>query len=86
MHVLTVLVEKFESTAYPRLRRGSTPEETLQFLMEQNGLTPKDMYGMLGGRSHTSEILRGKRKISVRQAGLLGKRFNVAPAIFLSFD
>ena len=85
LDVLTDLIEKFESKARAGMRHDPTPHETLRFLMEQNGLAQKDLWALLGGKTHTSEILSGKRKISNRQASLLGKRFNVSPAIFVSF-
>jgi antitoxin component HigA of HigAB toxin-antitoxin module len=37
------------------------------------------------GKSHTSEILSGKRKVSNRQAALVGRRFKIAPSAFVSF-
>lgn len=85
LDVLTDLIEKFESKARPGLRHDTPPHETLRFLMEQNALSQKDLWVLLGGKSHTSEILSGKRKISNRQAGLLGRRFHVSPSVFISF-
>jgi len=34
------------------------------FLLVQNGLMQKDLWALLGGKSHTSEILSGKRSAS----------------------
>jgi HTH-type transcriptional regulator/antitoxin HigA len=83
--VLADQIEKFESKAYAGRRHDPAPHETLRFLMEQNALSQKDLWDLLGGKSHTSEILSGKRKVSNGQAGLLGKRFNVSPSLFISF-
>jgi HTH-type transcriptional regulator / antitoxin HigA len=85
LDVLTDLIEKFESRTYRGLRHNPTPAETIRFLMEQNGLARKDLWELLGGKSHTSEILSGKRKVSNRQAGLLGQRFSVSPSVFVDF-
>lgn len=85
LDVLTDQIEKFESRAYARTHHDPAPYETIRFLMEQNALSQKDLWALLGGKSHTSEILSGKRKVSNRQAGLLGERFNVSPSIFISF-
>lgn len=85
LDVLTDLIEKFESKKHRGLRQDPAPHEILRFLMEQNGLAQKDLWTLLGGKSHTSEILSGKRKVSNRQAGLLGKRFHVSPGLFISF-
>ena len=83
--VLADQIEKFESRTYPPLGDDPTPAETIRFLMEQNGLTQKDLWEMLGGKSHTSEILNGKRKVGIRQATSLGKRFKISPSAFVRF-
>ena len=85
LDVLTGQIEKFERKADAGLNHNPAPHEMIRVLMEQNGLSQKDLWVLLGGKSHTSEILRGKRKVSNRQASLLGKRFNVSPSIFVSF-
>jgi HTH-type transcriptional regulator / antitoxin HigA len=85
LDVLADLIERFETRTYPGLGHDPTPAETIRFLMEQNGLSQKDLWSFLGGKSHTSEILNGKRKVSNRQAGSLGKRFKIAPSAFVSF-
>ena len=84
LDVLTDLIEKFESKRYRGMLHDPAPNETIRFLMEQNALSQKDLWALLGGKSHTSEILNGKRKVSNRQASLLGKRFNVSPSVFVS--
>jgi antitoxin component HigA of HigAB toxin-antitoxin module len=53
--------------------------------MKHNNLSQKDLWDTLGGKSHTSEILSGKRKVSNRQAALRGKRFKISPSAFISF-
>ena len=85
LYVLADLIEKFESRTYADLGPDPTPAETIRFLMEQNGLTQKDLWEMLGGKSHTSEILNGKRKVGIRQATSLGKRFKISPSAFVRF-
>jgi HTH-type transcriptional regulator / antitoxin HigA len=85
LHILVDQIEKFENRTYSSLGYNPTPTDTIQFLMDQNGLSQKDLWAVLGGKSHTSEVLSGKRKVSIRQAGLLGKRFNISPSAFISF-
>jgi HTH-type transcriptional regulator/antitoxin HigA len=88
LDVLTDLIEKFESKRrQSRMNRVQNlePHETIRFLMEQNALSQKDLWDLLGGKSHTSAVLSGKRKVSNRQASLLGKRFNVSPSVFIRF-
>jgi HTH-type transcriptional regulator / antitoxin HigA len=71
LDVLADLIEKFESRTYPGLGPDPSPIETIHFLMKHNNLSQKDLWDTLGGKSHTSEILSGKRKVSNRQAALL---------------
>jgi HTH-type transcriptional regulator/antitoxin HigA len=81
LHVLTVEIESFESKTYTKTK--ITPAELLQFLLEENDLSAKDLAGILGGKSHVSEILSGKRKVGFKQALRLGKRFHISPVAFL---
>jgi antitoxin component HigA of HigAB toxin-antitoxin module len=53
--------------------------------MQQNGLAQKDLWSLLGRKSHAFEVLSAKRKVSNHQAALLGKRFNMSPAAFIEF-
>jgi HTH-type transcriptional regulator/antitoxin HigA len=85
LQVLVDQIEKFENRTYSSLGYHPTPADTILFLMEQNGLSQKDLWAVLGGKSHTSEVLSGKRKVGIRQAGSLGKRFNISPSAFISF-
>jgi HTH-type transcriptional regulator/antitoxin HigA len=85
LDVLVDQIERFESRTYPGPGKEPSPSETIRFLMQQNGLAQKDLWSILGGKSHTSEVLNGKRKASNRQAALLGKRFKMSPAAFIEF-
>jgi HTH-type transcriptional regulator/antitoxin HigA len=81
LHVLTVEIESFESKTYTKTK--ITPAELLQFLLEENDLSAKDLAGILGGKSHVSEILSGKRKLGFKHAVRLGKRFHISAVLFL---
>jgi HTH-type transcriptional regulator / antitoxin HigA len=85
LRLLVDQIEKFENRTYPSLRYHPTPADTIRFLMEQNGLSQKDPWGLLGGKSHTSEVLNGKRKVNNRQGGLLAKRFKISSTAFVRF-
>ncbi len=79
--LLVSLVEKFEETAYPIA--DAPPREVLRDLMEHNDLKAIDLAEIFGSRSKISEVLSGKRSISVAQAKLLGNRFHVSPVAFI---
>jgi HTH-type transcriptional regulator/antitoxin HigA len=71
-------VRDYERSAYPR--RKSTPAELLEFLMEQNHLAPADLPL---SPSRVSEILSGKRRVSVSQARRLAAFFHISIAAFI---
>jgi HTH-type transcriptional regulator / antitoxin HigA len=83
LKVLSNAIEVFESNQYRDLTSDLKQSELIQFLLEQNGQSPKDLREMLGGKSHVSEILSGKRAVGPRQALKLGKHFNISPVAFL---
>jgi antitoxin component HigA of HigAB toxin-antitoxin module len=78
--LLMTLTGDYESKTFPPKR--ATPTELIQFLLEQNG-QPQKALAPIFGEAHVSEVLHGKRKISIRQAVKLGKHFNVAPTAFI---
>jgi HTH-type transcriptional regulator/antitoxin HigA len=84
LQVLSVEIESFESKTYAE--RKSNPAELIRFLLEENDLSAKDLAGILGGKSHVSEILSGKRKVGINQALRLGKRFHISPVVFLPLE
>ena len=59
-----------------------TGVETLHYLMAEHGLAQSDL-PEVGSQGVVSEILRGKRKLNVRQVQALAARFNVSPAVFI---
>ena len=85
LKVLSNAIESFEGRAYPAISSASKPAELIQFLLEQKGQSAKDLWEVLGGKSHVSEILSGKRPIGIKQAARLGKHFNINPAAFVRF-
>ena len=77
---LTVLIEQFESQHYQL--KGSTPVDVLLELMEANGLKQKDLVDVFGAASIVSEVLHGRRKMTLNQIKKLSRRFNVSPQVF----
>jgi HTH-type transcriptional regulator / antitoxin HigA len=79
--LLTLLVEAFEDKHYSLKR--ATPLESLTELMQANGMKQKDLVGIFGTPSIISEVLSGKRKLTVEHIMKLSKRFNVSPELFI---
>lgn len=56
----------------------ATPAEIIQYIMEQNDLTPADMIPILGTRSRVSEVLNGKRPLSLSMIRKLRETFHIS--------
>ena len=64
LEVLITLVEAWEETHHPI---GSPdPIEAILFRMDQEGLARKDLEPFIGPRQRVSDILTGKRSLSLR--------------------
>jgi HTH-type transcriptional regulator/antitoxin HigA len=82
LDLLTNLIRDYEATAYPP-REKSKPHTMVAFLLEQRGLTPKDLWPVIGSKSRVSEILAGKRSISKDEATKLAEFFHVGVHLFI---
>lgn len=77
LEVLTDLIAKYESRWDDEIVHMS-PRDLIEYLMEQNGLTQKDLVPEFSSASRVSEFLSGRRKdLSVEQARKLAKRFSL---------
>ena len=80
--LLSLLIQDYDRR-HAVLRDGATPAERLEYLLEVSGKTPADLLSVFGQRSHVSEALKGKRRISAAQARKLGELFRLNPGYFL---
>jgi len=63
LDVLATLVEAYEAKRFPI--DPPDPVAAIEFRMEQRGLTRRDLEPMIGGRGRVSEVLSGKRALSL---------------------
>lgn len=63
MEVLVTLIEVYENKHYPI--RAADPIEAIKFRMDQQGLTPRDLEPYIGSSGRVSEVLNGKRGLSL---------------------
>ena len=63
MEVLVTLIEVYENRHYPI--QAADPIEAIKFRMEQQGLTPRDLEKYIGPSGRVSEVLNGKRRLSL---------------------
>jgi HTH-type transcriptional regulator/antitoxin HigA len=80
--LLGVLIEDYEKRTFP-LKSKAGPIEVLRELMAANGLQQKDLLDVFKHKTLVSEILGGKRPLSVEHIRGLARRFRVSPEVFI---
>jgi len=63
MEILSLLIKEYELVHYPVAYPN--PIQAIRFRMEQMNLSENELSNLLGTRSRKSEILSGKRKLSL---------------------
>lgn len=61
--VLALLIQAYEEKQFPIA--PPSPLDAIRFRMEQQGLKPKDLVPYLGSPSRVSEVLSGRRRLSL---------------------
>jgi len=77
------LVDDYEREHFPIERPD--PVAAIRFRMEQQGLTPTDLVPFIGSKSRVSEILNGKRTLTLRMIRNLHRALNI-PLEALVYD
>jgi|SRR5580700_4996813 HTH-type transcriptional regulator/antitoxin HigA len=75
LNLLTLLVQDYEQKHSES--RTLDPIEAIRFRMEQMNLTPRDLLPLLGSRSRVSEVLSGKRPLSLSMIRALQKGLGI---------
>jgi HTH-type transcriptional regulator / antitoxin HigA len=75
LELLILLVEDYEKKQYPIA--PPNPIEAIKFRLEQGLFTEKELLLVLGSRSRKSEILSGKRKLSLSMIRVLHEKLNI---------
>jgi HTH-type transcriptional regulator / antitoxin HigA len=76
LEVLSILIEAYEKAHYPI--EPPNPIEAVLFRLDQLGMTKSELSKLLGSRSRTSEILSGKRKLSINMIRKLHKELGIS--------
>jgi HTH-type transcriptional regulator/antitoxin HigA len=76
------LIEAYERSRWPR-RRATLPD-LLTYLMDQHGLSRADLVPLLGTASRVSEVLNGKRELSMSMVRALRERFQISADLLIS--
>jgi HTH-type transcriptional regulator/antitoxin HigA len=75
------LIAAYEARKWPR--RPPRTADLIRHLMDQHGLTRADMVPILGTPSRVSEVLRGKKRLSMAMVQRLRARFRVSADLLL---
>lgn len=78
--LLVLIIQDFEKRTYKI--RAATPVEAIQELMAANNLRNKDLVGIFATESVVSEIMSGKRQLTVEHIKRLAQRFHISAAVF----
>ena len=81
LDVLAPLVEAYEDRHFPIA--PPDPIEAIKFRMEQVGLTRKDLEPMIGSRARVSEVLSGKRNLTLAMIRRLVAGLGIPPDVFV---
>jgi HTH-type transcriptional regulator/antitoxin HigA len=82
LDLLVTIVESYELKNYPIA--PPDPIDAIKFRMEQMGMTKADMVKYLGSQSRVSEILNGKRSLTLGMIKTLYKELNISAEILLA--
>ena len=81
LELLCLLVHDYEEKAFPIDKPD--PITAIRFRMEQQGLEPKDLVPFLGSRSRVSEVLSGRRNLTLKMIRALVSGLRIPSGVLL---
>jgi HTH-type transcriptional regulator/antitoxin HigA len=81
LDVLATLIEAYEAEHFPM--DPPDPIEAIKFRMEQQGLTRKDLEGMIGTRTRIAEVLARKRGLSIGMIRRLHDKLGIPAEVLI---
>ena len=81
LEILSILVKEYEHEHFPMPKPN--PLEAIRFRLEQQGMTEGELSEILGHRSRKSEILSGKRKLSLAMIRKLNEILNIPAEVLI---
>lgn len=81
LELIVTLVELYEKNNFPI--ESPTPIEAIKFRMEQLNLTQKDLVQYIGSKSKVSEVLSGKRSLSLNMIRKLSVGLGISAEILI---
>ena len=81
LDVLATLIDAYEVKHFPM--DPPDPIEAIQFRMEQQGITRKDLEPMIGTRARVTEVLNRKRNLSIGMIRRLHDRLGISADVLI---
>jgi len=81
LNLLSALIEDYESKNFPETLPN--PIEAIKFRMEQSDLKPADLVPYIGSRSRVSEILSGKRQLTIDMVRALSDGLGIPAKVLI---
>jgi HTH-type transcriptional regulator/antitoxin HigA len=81
LKLLAVLVDVYEKRRFPSPLPD--PIEAIRFRMEQQGLRQRDLVPYFGSRSKVSEVLSGKRRLSLSMIRNLHRGLGISAEVLI---
>ena len=81
LDILATLIDAYEAKIYPM--DLTDPVEAIRFLMEQQGLTRKDLEPMIGPRNRVADVLNRKRSLSIDMIRKLHARLGISARVLI---
>jgi len=75
IELLSLLVEKYEQDHF--LSQAPNPIEAIKFRMEQMNLKQSEVAPLFGGKTRVSEVLNGKRSLTLKMITLLNRYLGI---------
>ena len=81
LDVLATLVDAYETKHFQI--DPPDPIEAIRFRLEQQGLDPSALVGVIGGRSRVYEVMKGQRALSLEMIRRLHERFGIPAEVLI---
>ena len=81
LDVLATLIDAYEAEHYPI--DPPDPIEAIKFRMEQQGLTRRDLEGIIGTRTRIAEVLNRRRGLSIEMIRRLHERLGIPAEVLI---
>ena len=81
LELIVALIEIYEKEHFPI--ENPSPLAAIKFRMEQMNLTPKDLIPIIGSKSKVSEVLSGKRTLSLNMIRRISAELGIPAEVLI---